>query len=186
MIWYSKHSVTPPTITPMSSLTRIRRWTAMRRWILIGLTPLGLVAQAACSEPASPSNTPYAAAPATVETPMSPSPSTTDDSQTASKIIATRDRTIAGGKHVCDIDFAYAGREPEDVFWEEPCKAVTAKMIGSADLKASGRWSRLDSFQQKFVDQMPGGRVLYIEGSLSASVYPIDETGNSIEVPVAD
>lgn len=181
-------------------MTRTRRLSAMRRWILTGLTPLGLIAQGACSEPAPPDNLSNTVAPITVEKPISPAPSTsdlhptgapapapaTDDSQTASKVLGKRDRTIAGGKHVCDIDFVYAGREPENVFWEEPCRAVTAKMIGSADLKALGRWSRLDSFQRKFVDQMPGGRVLYIEGSLSASVYPIDETGNSIEVPVAD
>ncbi len=103
-----------------------------------------------------------------------------------SRVIGKRDRTIADGKQVCDIDFAYADREPEDVFWEEPCAAVTATMVDRRALEALDRWNRLDTFQQKFVEQMAGGRVLQVEGMFSASIYPIDRTGTSIEISVAD
>lgn len=109
-----------------------------------------------------------------------------DATQATSRVIGKQDRTIAGGKRVCAIDFVYAGREPEDVFWEEPCAEVTAKMVDRRELESLDRWSRLDSFQQKFVEQLPGGRVLYVEGGFSASVYPVDETGTSIEVAVTD
>lgn len=104
----------------------------------------------------------------------------------ATRVIGKRDRTIADGKHVCDVDFAYADREPEDLFWNEPCAAVTVTMVDRQALERSDRWNRLDAFQQKFVEQMPGGRVLQIEGSFSASIYPIDTTGTTIEVAVAD
>jgi hypothetical protein len=33
---------------------------------------------------------------------------------------------------------------------------------------------------------MPGGKVLYVEDASSASIFPIDTTGTSIEVSVAD
>lgn len=103
-----------------------------------------------------------------------------------SRVIGKRDRMIAGGRKICAIDFVYAGRAPEDVFWQEPCADVTAIMIDRAELERLDRWSRLDAAQQRFVERMPGGRVLYVGGTFSASVYPVDDTGSSIEVEVAD
>lgn len=103
-----------------------------------------------------------------------------------SRVIGKQDRRIAGGKKACAIAFVYAGRAPEDVFWGEPCAAVTAIMVDRADLERLNRWNRLDRFQQQFVKRMPGGRVLYVEGTFSASVYPVDDTGSSIEVEIAD
>lgn len=193
------------TTTCTSNTTPIDSENRTRRLSVAYLMPLLLLAQGACSppesatasnltgsdvspkanpEPVAPSATPDAIDlhPTGAPAPAPPS----DANQTASRVIAKHDRTIADGKRACDVDFVYAGREHEDVFWHEPCDKVTAKMVKQSDLEASGRWSRLDSFQQKFVGEMPGGQVLYIEGSSSASVYPIDETGTSIEVAVAD
>lgn len=59
-------------------------------------------------------------------------------------------------------------------------------MVSRSALDAPGRWGRLDQYQRRFVADMPGGQVLYVEGSFSASIYPVDETGTSIEVAVAD
>jgi hypothetical protein len=106
-------------------------------------------------------------------------------SEVASKVIGTKDRSLSDGK-VCEIDFVYAGREPENIFWEEPCPGVTAKMMGQSDLEQLGRWERLDEFERKFVEGMPGGKVLYVEGGTSASIYPIGTSGTTYEVPVAD
>ncbi len=103
-----------------------------------------------------------------------------------SRVIGRQDRVVAGGKRVCVVDFVYAGRAPEDLFWEEPCAVVTAKMVDRRELEALDRWARLDADQQRFVERMPGGRVLYVAGRFSASVYPVDITGTSIEVTVAD
>lgn len=103
-----------------------------------------------------------------------------------SKILGKKDRTLAKGDRVCEISFVYAGRESENLFWDEPCADVTAKMMEKRELEELGRWERLDGFQRKFVTAMPNGKVLYVGGGFSASIYPVDETGTSIEVSVAD
>lgn len=102
-----------------------------------------------------------------------------------SRIVSTADITLRG-KQACDIRFAYAGRDTESLFWEEPCDAVTARMMTREELTALGRWSRLDDYARRFVAALPGGRVLYVEGSASASVYPVGTGGSTYEVPVAD
>lgn len=102
-----------------------------------------------------------------------------------SRIIGKKDMALRG-KPACEVDFAYAGRSPENLFWEEPCAAVTAKMTDRQELQSLGRWDRLDSYAQDFVGKLPGGRVLYVEGSFSASVYPVGTTGETYEVAVAD
>ncbi|WP_156457989.1 hypothetical protein [Sphingomonas sp. Leaf412] len=54
------------------------------------------------------------------------------------------------------------------------------------DLETHGMWDRLDPFDRKFIAALPGGRVLYVEGSFTASIYPIGTTGSTYDVPVAD
>ncbi|PAX07470.1 hypothetical protein [Sphingomonas lenta] len=102
-----------------------------------------------------------------------------------SRVLGEKDFTLRG-EPACEIRFAYAGREAENLFWEEPCAAVTAKMMTRQELEALGKWGRLDDFAKKFVQALPGGRVLYVEGGFSASVYPVGTTGSTYEVPVAD
>lgn len=103
-----------------------------------------------------------------------------------SKILGKKDRTLAKGDRICEISFVYAGRGSENLFWDEPCAEVTAKMMEKRELEELGRWEKLDGFQRKFIAAMPDGKVLYVGGGFSASIYPVDETGTSIEVPVAD
>lgn len=112
-----------------------------------------------------------------------PAPAATRDE---SAVLNKRDRVVAGGRRVCAVDFTYAGREAEDLFRDEPCAEVTARMVTRRELEALNRWRRLDPDQQAMVAAMPGGRVLMVEGAVGASVYPVDETGTSIEVAVAD
>lgn len=59
-------------------------------------------------------------------------------------------------------------------------------MIGRAKLEELGWWDKLDDFARKYVTEMPGGLVLYVEGEFTASVFPVDETGTPYEVTVAD
>ncbi len=108
-----------------------------------------------------------------------------DAAQTASRVIGTKDRTLSDGK-VCEVSFVYGGREPESIFWEEPCAGVTAKMMDRGELEQLGRWERLEDADRTFVERMPGGKVLYVGGPASASVYPVGTTGTSYEVSVAD
>lgn len=102
-----------------------------------------------------------------------------------SRILGKRDFVLRGAP-ACDIRYVYAGHDPETLFWEEPCASVTAMMVTRPELEKLGKWSRLDSFAQKFVTALPGGQVLYVEGGFSASVYPIGTTGQAYEVSVAD
>ncbi len=108
-----------------------------------------------------------------------------DAAQTASRVIGTRDKTLSDGK-VCEVSFVYGGREPESIFWDEPCAGVTAKMMDRRELEQLGRWERLEDSDRTFVEGMPGGKVLYVGGAASASVYPVGTTGTSYEVSVAD
>lgn len=93
---------------------------------------------------------------------------------------------VRHGKPACDILFRYAGDEPETLLWQEPCTAVTTRMMSQAELRAAGKWDRLDPFARKFVAALPGGRVLYVAGRFTVSIYPIGTTGMTYEVPVAD
>ena len=107
------------------------------------------------------------------------------DRAARTRIIAQRDFTLRG-RPACRIVFAYAGHAPEDLFWEEPCAAITVRFLTLRDLTGSGRLARLDASARRFVASLPGGRVLYIEGSGTASVYPIGTAGQTYEVVVAD
>lgn len=105
--------------------------------------------------------------------------------EAGSRILGKKDFTLRGAP-ACEIRFVYAGRGAENLFWEEPCPAVTAKMMTRRDLEAFGKWKRLDGFGRKFVEALPGGKVLYVEGRFSASVYPVGTTGATYEAAVAD
>jgi hypothetical protein len=154
------------------------------------LAALGLILAAACS-PASeaqpPAPEPTRAKPAVAEPSPTPSPASSPQTTKAewSGLVGLTDITLRG-KPACRIVFAYVGRDDEDLFWEEPCNKVTAKLMTQAELESVGKWDRLDEFARKFIAARPDGKVLYVEGSFSASVYPIGTTGETYEVSVAD
>lgn len=102
-----------------------------------------------------------------------------------SKIIASKDITLRG-KPTCEIEFVYAGYAPENLFWDEPCADVTMQLMTQADLEALGEWDDLDDFDRKFINAMPEGKVLYVAGSSSASIYPVGTTNLSYEIFLAD
>ena len=131
---------------------------------------------------AAPAAQPFRPTPAPAQSPAAAPVGTSE----ASRVLSKRDIKLASGKPVCDVHFVYAGSEPEQVFWEEPCAAVTAIMIGRRELEAQGDWEELDSFDREFVEAMPGGRVLYVAGEFSASIYPVGTTNVSHEVTVSD
>ncbi|PZU79331.1 MAG: hypothetical protein DI530_08800 [Sphingomonas sp.] len=134
-----------------------------------------------CSQPDAASQPAYARSTARPATATKPGPVATP----ASRVVRRTD-FVKGGKPACDILFRYAGHEPETLFWEEPCKAVATRMIGRDELEATGTWARLNPFDRKFVAALPGGRVLYVEGSFTASIYPIGSNGLTYDIPVAD
>jgi hypothetical protein len=63
----------------------------------------------------------------------------------------------------CKIDFVYAGFEPEDLFWDgEACATVRAEIVDQTGLERLGKWQRLDDFELRHMNQLPGGKVLYV------------------------
>ena len=95
------------------------------------------------------------------------------------------------GKPSCKIDFVYVGYDPEDLLQDAPCEAVTAKMMDQAELERLGRWGQLKDFERRHVNQLPGGKVLYVEEKVGdenakASIYPVGTTRLSYEVSFAD
>ena len=103
-----------------------------------------------------------------------------------SKLLGKKDRKMVDGEIACYVDFVYAGEEPQQTVWGDPCAKVSAGMIGRTRMETLGWWEKLDAFQRGYVEKMPGGQVLYVEGEFSAAIYPKDETGTAIEITVAD
>jgi hypothetical protein len=105
----------------------------------------------------------------------------------ASRVTGQKDMTLKAGGKVCKIDFVYSGYGPDSLFWDgENCNAVSATMVGRDFLEQFDKWERLDSAAQKHIMEMPGGKVLYVEGEFTASVYPVGATGDRYEIAVAD
>jgi hypothetical protein len=103
-----------------------------------------------------------------------------------STILGKTDVTVHG-KPSCRVDFVYAGFDPEDLLWDgEACSAVTARLVDEAELQRLGKWQRLDDFEKRHVSELPGGKVLYVAGAFTASLYPVGTTRLSYEVTVAD
>ena len=102
-----------------------------------------------------------------------------------SEVLALRDRRMAEGP-ACDIAFTYAGHPPQRVIWEEACDAVTARIMRQEDLERYNRWERIDDYGRKAIAERTGGEVLYVGGTFSAAVYPIDYNHLPFEIAVAD
>lgn len=103
-----------------------------------------------------------------------------------SRVISMTDVTVSKSDS-CKIDFVYAGFEPEDLFWDgEICDKVTAELVDQAKLERLGKWQRLDEFEKRHVSKLPGGKVLYVGGQFTASIYPVGTTRLSYEVQLAD
>ena len=160
----------------------------MRRWRLAPAGAMMLLASAGCAPAGDASERQVeetgAPAPAPAPAPGAMTAQTTSASA-QSRLLGKSDFTLRG-KPACKIAYAYAGHAPDTLFWEEPCADVTARLASADDLQGWGKWRRLDDYARQFVQAMPGGRVLYVEGSFSASVYPVGTSGNAYEVAVAD
>lgn len=162
----------------------------MRRWRLAPAGAMMLLASAGCAPAGDASERQVeetgapAAAPAPAPAPGAITARTTSASA-QSRLLGKSDFTLRG-KPACKIAYAYAGHAPDTLFWEEPCADVTARLASADDLQGWGKWRRLDDYARQFVQAMPGGRVLYVEGSFSASVFPVGTSGDAYEVAVAD
>lgn len=133
-------------------------------------------AQSTSSDPAQVSGTPAQPLP----------PDQAGKVHTTTHIIAQQD-TADAGDPACTIRFAYVGFTEESLIWDgEPCAALTATFFGQSDLERLGKWERLDDHARERVAASPDGKVLYVEGQFTASIYPIDINQLTYEVAVAD
>ncbi|UYY57196.1 hypothetical protein [Sphingomonas sp. S2-65] len=157
------------------------------------LAALSLTA-ASCSDaaPAGGGNGTAPAAPSTKAADLPPAAAPTSAAHnpaqsSVSKVLAKQDTAMANGGTSCLITFAYAGTKQQQFLWErESCAKVDAAMIGRAKLEELGAWTKLDSYGRSFVGSVRDGKLLYVSGESSASLIPIDETGEPYEVEVAD
>jgi hypothetical protein len=91
------------------------------------------------------------------------------------------------GEPRCRIAFSYAGHVPETLFWDgEPCSEVTASFVDRDLLIELGDWEVLDDYARARILEGPDDRVLYVESTFTASVFPIDYNQLTYEVPVSD
>ncbi len=160
----------------------------MRRWRLAPAGAMMLLASAGCAPAgdASERQVEETGAPAAAPAPAPGAITARTTSASAqSRLLGKSDFTLRG-KPACKIAYAYAGHAPDTLFWEEPCADVTARLASADDLQGWGKWLRLDDYARQFVQAMPDGRVLYVEGRFSASVYPVGTSGEAYEVTVAD
>ena len=102
-----------------------------------------------------------------------------------SGVLGKRDRQMVGGA-ACEITFTYPDYPPQIVIWEEPCKAVDARIMRQPQLEEFNRWERIDEYGRKAIAERTGGDVLYVGGSFSASVFPMDYNQLPFEIAVAD
>ena len=100
--------------------------------------------------------------------------------------VLKREDLATGDSPSCKIAFAYEGKKAETLIWDEPCDAVSATIVDEARLKEFGAWQDLGPFDRDFIQAMPDGQVLYVEGSFSASLFPIGSTGETYELSVSD
>ncbi len=156
----------------------------MRRWRLAPAGAMMLLASAGCAPAGDASQRQMEETGTPAPAPAAITARTTSASA-QSRLLGKSDFTLRG-KPACKIAYAYAGHAPDTLFWEEPCADVTARLASADDLQGWGKWRRLDDYARQFVQAMPGGRVLYVEGSFSASVYPVGTSGDAYEVAVAD
>lgn len=102
-----------------------------------------------------------------------------------SQVLGERDRQMVGGP-ACEIAFTYPSYPQQTVIWEEPCEAVDARIMRQAELEAFNRWERIDDYGRKAIAERTGGDVLYVGGTFSASVFPMDYNHLPFEIAVAD
>lgn len=144
----------------------------------------------ACSQaPADRQDAQEAANEKPAETPKAlVAPERSADSRIARKSAVIGKRDISqDGTPACFVEFSYAGHAPETLIWEgEECARLNVTLMDPAELRELGKWKRLDDFAQKHVRELTDGKVLYVEGEFTASVYPVGTTGQSYEVSVAD
>lgn len=101
-----------------------------------------------------------------------------------SRILGKRN-VMTNGQAACEISFNYARRPIETVTWKEPCNDVTARFLSQAELTQQGDWDVLGNLRDA-ASRSPGGKVFYVEGNFSASVYILGNQGKSLEIPVSD
>lgn len=103
-----------------------------------------------------------------------------------SRLISMKDM-MQGDDPACHITFAYQGHEPETLIWsDEECRDLNAMFLGKAELEHHRDWQHLSQYDRERFAELPGGKVFYVEGNFTASIYPLDYNNLTYEVPVAD
>lgn len=102
-----------------------------------------------------------------------------------SAILGKVDRPQAGEPR-CEINFAYRGYAPESLFWEEACAGLTVAFLDRAELEKLDLWNRLKRDAQESIETRTAGKVLYVAGEFSASIFPVSYNQLTEKIAVND
>jgi len=128
-----------------------------------------------------------AVASATVTSSQLAEPRTIDmpESKGDSRIVSIRNDPY-NGEPICVIEVSYKGAVVQSVYRSgESCEHVTARFLDLKQIATLGSGRPLPE-EARDDARRSGGKVLYVEGSASSSIYPLNSAGRLYEVPVAD
>lgn len=105
---------------------------------------------------------------------------------TVSRIVDSTDIEVAG-KPACALTVRYAGAVDQPATWRgEACTALTVRFVTLGDLGAIGQTGKLDTSAREAVGQLPGGKVLYVEGANASAIFAPNEAGLLVRTDLAD
>lgn len=164
------------TITCTWNMTRTRRVTVLASLALAtagcdGSGPAGEPGAAASAEQAE-----AATSPALAEAAHGQQIDPAGGTQLESRIVAREDIEV-GGESACALTVQYAGDIEQPATFAEGCKALTVRFVEQQDLAALRQYEKLDEAEREAIAALPGGKVLYVEGTNASAVFMPNAAG---------
>ncbi len=104
----------------------------------------------------------------------------------AEPAITERESISVAGQRACALTVVYSGKTAQPVTWNgEDCGQITTAFADEKRLRSLDQWGELSEETRGDIART-GGKVLYIEGQATASIYPLNVAGRIYHVPVAD
>jgi hypothetical protein len=130
----------------------------------------------------------------TIDRPLAQSPKSPCAAAAADlpKEVLDKDDIMVNGVPACALTVSYHERQKWPVTWAgERCEALTICMFTIEDLKKLIRDDerKLEKLTPEVlinINNMPGRRALYVEGSHSSAIYPESSESVIDEIPLAD
>jgi hypothetical protein len=145
-----------------------------------------LILVAAGCDMAGPANAPEAAAsaeqaeaaasPALAEAAQGPTIDPAGGTSPESRIAAREDIRV-GGQSACALTVQYAGDIEQPATFAEDCDALTVRFVEQKDLAALRQNEKLSEAEREAIAALPGGKVLYVEGTHASAIFMPNAAG---------